>query len=136
MDRICENTLAWRHLKAIPRWNGYAACPTTRPRPVVKKPDGRTRLRLLTSACRARAAGARFLDALQLFTRLVEHRRYQSLAAHPASTTHRQLSPRNEEAGVSEETVRLCAGIEHIDDLRADLDAALARWPDERRANA
>ena len=75
-----------------------------------------------------REAGARFLDALQLFTRLVNIGDTRSLATHPASTTHRQLSPEElEKAGVSEDTVRLCVGIEHVDDLVADLDQALAR---------
>ncbi|HNJ45765.1 MAG TPA: PLP-dependent transferase, partial [Ottowia sp.] len=75
-----------------------------------------------------REAGARFLDALQLFTRLVNIGDTRSLATHPASTTHRQLSPEElAKAGVREETVRLCIGIEHIDDLIADLDQALAK---------
>ena len=74
-----------------------------------------------------REAGARFLDALQLFLRLVNIGDTRSLATHPASTTHRQLSPQElEQAGVSEDTVRLCVGIEHIDDLLADLEQALA----------
>jgi len=74
-----------------------------------------------------RAAGERFLDALQLFTRLVNIGDVRSLATHPASTTHRQLSPEElAQAGVTEDTVRLCVGIEHIDDLRADLAQALA----------
>lgn len=75
-----------------------------------------------------RAAGARFLDALQLFTRLVNIGDAKSLATHPASTTHRQLSDQElAQAGVREETVRLSIGIEHIDDLRADLAQALSR---------
>ena len=74
-----------------------------------------------------REAGARFLDALQLFTRLVNIGDAKSLATHPASTTHRQLSPAElDKAGVSEDTVRLSVGIEHIDDLLADLEQALA----------
>jgi len=74
-----------------------------------------------------REAGAKFLDALQLFTRLVNIGDAKSLATHPASTTHRQLSPEElKQAGVSEDTVRLCIGIEHADDLIADLDQALA----------
>jgi O-acetylhomoserine (thiol)-lyase len=73
-----------------------------------------------------REGGARFQDALTLFTRLVNIGDAKSLAAHPASTTHRQLSPAElERAGVREETVRLSIGIEHIDDLIADLDQAL-----------
>lgn len=75
-----------------------------------------------------RAAGARFLDALQLFTRLVNLGDAKSLATHPASTTHRQLDAAElEKAGVSEDTVRLSVGIEHIDDLLADLEQALAK---------
>jgi O-acetylhomoserine (thiol)-lyase len=74
------------------------------------------------------AAGARFQDALQLFTRLVNIGDAKSLATHPASTTHRQLSEAElATAGVRQETIRLSIGIEHIDDLLADLDQALAR---------
>ncbi len=73
-----------------------------------------------------REQGARFLDALQLFTRLVNIGDVRSLATHPASTTHRQLSPAElRQAGVSEDGVRLSIGIEHVDDLIADLDSAL-----------
>jgi O-acetylhomoserine (thiol)-lyase len=74
----------------------------------------------------ARARGARFLDSLALFTRLVNIGDVRSLATHPASTTHRQLSAAElEKAGVSEDTVRLSIGIEDLNDLVADLDAAL-----------
>ena len=62
-----------------------------------------------------------------MFTRLVNIGDAKSLATHPASTTHRQLTPEElHAAGVSEDTVRLCVGIEHIDDLLADLEQALA----------
>ncbi len=75
-----------------------------------------------------RDGGARFQDALQLFTRLVNIGDVRSLACHPASTTHRQLGPEElARAGVSEDMVRLSLGIEHIDDLIADLDQALAQ---------
>ena len=74
-----------------------------------------------------RAAGARFIDALKLVTRLVNIGDAKSLACHPATTTHRQLAPHElENAGVSEDMVRLSIGIEHIDDIVADLDQALA----------
>lgn len=72
-------------------------------------------------------AGARFIDALQLVTRLVNIGDAKSLACHPASTTHRQLA--GEElaaAGVSEDMVRLSVGIEHIDDILEDVGQALA----------
>ena len=73
------------------------------------------------------AKQARFLDALQLFTRLVNIGDAKSLACHPASTTHRQLNPAElAKAGVKEDMVRLSVGIEHIDDLLEDLEQALA----------
>jgi len=68
----------------------------------------------------------RFHDALELFTRLVNIGDTRSLAAHPASTTHRQLSSEEQAtAGVSPDLIRLCVGIEHEEDLLADLDQAL-----------
>ncbi len=71
-------------------------------------------------------AGTRFIDALQLILRLVNIGDAKSLACHPASTTHRQLNPEElASAGVSEDMVRLSVGIEHIDDILADIDQAL-----------
>jgi O-acetylhomoserine (thiol)-lyase len=71
-------------------------------------------------------AGKRFYDALNLFKRLVNMGDAKSLACHPASTTHRQMPPAEQiKAGVRPETIRLSVGIEHIDDLLADLDQAL-----------
>ncbi|WP_047705981.1 PLP-dependent transferase, partial [Pseudomonas aeruginosa] len=73
------------------------------------------------------AAGARFIDALKLVVRLVNIGDAKSLACHPASTTHRQLNAEElARAGVSDDMVRLSIGIEHIDDILADLDQALA----------
>ncbi|BAU56341.1 O-acetylhomoserine sulfhydrylase [Halorhodospira halochloris] len=72
-------------------------------------------------------AGARFIDALQLITRLVNIGDAKSLACHPASTTHRQLSEQElESAGVSRDMVRLSIGLEHVDDILADINQALA----------
>ncbi|MCS4533906.1 O-acetylhomoserine aminocarboxypropyltransferase/cysteine synthase family protein [Neisseria montereyensis] len=72
-------------------------------------------------------AGGKFIDALKLFTRLVNIGDAKSLATHPASTTHRQLNAEElAQAGVGEDMVRLSVGIEHIDDLLADLQQALA----------
>jgi O-acetylhomoserine (thiol)-lyase len=72
-------------------------------------------------------AGKAFYDSLKLFKRLVNMGDAKSLACHPASTTHRQMSAEQQEkAGVRPETIRLSVGIEHIDDLLADLDQALA----------
>jgi len=71
-------------------------------------------------------AGRKFFNALRLFTRLVNLGDVKSLACHPASTTHRQLSESElRQTGVSPETIRLSVGIEHIDDIIADLDQAM-----------
>ena len=72
-------------------------------------------------------AGKAFYDALKLFKRLVNMGDAKSLACHPASTTHRQMSAQEQEkAGIRPEMIRLSVGIEHIDDILADLDQALA----------
>lgn len=74
-----------------------------------------------------REAGARFIDALKLIIRLVNIGDTRSLACHPATTTHRQLSESElAAAGVSADMVRLSVGIEHIDDILADINQALA----------
>jgi len=74
-----------------------------------------------------REAGRRFIDSLQLFYHVANIDDARSLAIHPASTTHSQLSPEDQlRTGVSEGYVRLSVGIEHIDDILADLDQALA----------
>ena len=71
-------------------------------------------------------AGVSFYDKLALFKRLVNIGDAKSLACHPASTTHRQLSAEEQaRVGVKPEAIRLCIGIEHIDDIIADLDNAL-----------
>lgn len=73
------------------------------------------------------AAGRRVFNALGLFKRMVNMGDAKSLATHPASTTHRQLSPEeHRKAGVTPEMIRLSVGLEHIDDILADLDQALS----------
>jgi len=73
-----------------------------------------------------RAAGRRFIDALQMFYHVANIGDSRSLAIHPASTTHSQLSPEEQEqTGVSDNYVRLSIGIEHPDDILADLKQAL-----------
>jgi O-acetylhomoserine (thiol)-lyase len=80
-------------------------------------------------------AGKAFYDALKLFKRLVNMGDAKSLACHPASTTHRQMSAQEQErAGVRPEMIRLSVGIEHIDDIVADLDQALAAAQSRRSA--
>jgi O-acetylhomoserine (thiol)-lyase len=132
MDRISDNALAVaQHLKKHPKvkWVNYAGLPDHPDHALVKKylRDGKASGLLTFGVQGGREGGARFLDALQLFTRLVNIGDVRSLATHPASTTHRQLNPDElAKSGVTEDTVRLCVGIEHIDDLRADLDQSLA----------
>jgi O-acetylhomoserine (thiol)-lyase len=136
MDRVCDNAQAIaHHLKQHPKvaWVNYAGLEDHADHALVQKyMDGKASgilsfgLKMAADAD-PRAAGARVLDALQLFTRLVNIGDAKSLATHPASTTHRQLNPAElVKAGVSEDMLRLSVGIEHIDDLLADLDQALA----------
>jgi O-acetylhomoserine (thiol)-lyase len=74
-----------------------------------------------------REAGRRFIDHLGLFSHLANIGDAKSLAIHPASTTHSQLSPEEQlAAGVSPDFIRLSVGIEHLDDIIADLNQALA----------
>ncbi len=132
MERICENTLAIaKHLQKHPKvgWVQYAGLPEHPDHALVKKYMGGRASGILSFGLKqgGREAGARVLDALQLFTRLVNICDAKSLATHPASTTHRQLSPGElAKAGVSEDMLRLSIGIEHVDDLVEDLDRALA----------
>ncbi len=134
MDRICQSALeVARHLRrhAKVAWVNYAGLEDHPDHRLVQKYLSGKASGLLTFGLKGpagdgRARGARFLDALQLFTRLVNIGDVRSLATHPASTTHRQLSPAElEKAGVSEDTVRLSIGLEDIRDLVADLDQAL-----------
>ncbi len=132
MDRICDNTLAVaNYLRQHPkvRWVNYAGLSDHPDHALVQRFMGGRASGLLTFGVDGgRSGGERFLDALGLFTRLVNIGDVRSLATHPASTTHRQLSPEElMQSGVTEDTVRLCVGIEHIDDLRADLEQALAQ---------
>jgi O-acetylhomoserine (thiol)-lyase len=75
-----------------------------------------------------RAAGRKFIDSLKLFSHLANVGDSRSLAIHPATTTHSQLSLEQQEAsGVTEDYIRLAIGIEHIDDILADLEQALEK---------
>jgi O-acetylhomoserine (thiol)-lyase len=131
MDRICENTLAVaQFLSKHPKvsWLNYAGLSEHADYPLVQKYLNGSASGILTFGINGgAAAGARFQDALKLITRLVNIGDAKSLACHPASTTHRQLSAEElKKAGVSEDMVRLSIGIEHIDDLKEDLQQALA----------
>ena len=131
LDRITENTLAVaKYLQghAKVKWVNYAGLPDHKDHALAQKYLGGKPSGILTFGVQGGiSGGTRFQDALKLFTRLVNIGDAKSLACHPASTTHRQLSPKElEAAGVTEDTVRLSVGIEHIDDLIADLEQALA----------
>ena len=81
---------------------------------------------MTSTPAKLQPAGGRFIDALQMILRLVNIGDAKSLACHPATTTHRQLSPEElQTAGVREDMVRLSVGIEHIDDIIADISQAL-----------
>ena len=130
MDRICANAQTiGEFLAAHPKvsWVNYAGLPGHKENPLaVKYMGGRASGVLSFGIQGGSAAGGRFQDALQLFTRLVNIGDNKSLACHPATTTHRQLGPAEMvKAGVSEDMIRLSIGIEHVEDLIADLDQAL-----------
>jgi len=130
MERHCENAIAVaRYLKKHQRvaWLSYAGLPDSPYYELAKKYTAGKPSALLTFGIKGGfQAGVRFYDALKLFKRLVNIGDAKSLAAHPASTTHRQLSEKElKMAGVTEDMIRLCIGIEHIDDIIADLDQAL-----------
>jgi O-acetylhomoserine (thiol)-lyase len=131
MDRICTNSeKVAKFLKghAKVNWVNYAGLEDHKDNALVKKYMGGRASGILTFGVKGGiTAGARFQDALKLITRLVNIGDCKSLACHPASTTHRQLAPAElAKAGVSEDMVRLSIGIEHIDDIIADLEQALA----------
>jgi O-acetylhomoserine (thiol)-lyase len=131
MDRICDNAMAIaRYLEQHERvdWVRYAGLPGSQDHQRLERYCAGRASGILSFGIKGgREAGARFIDALGLFTRLVNIGDAKSLACHPATTTHRQLSPEELAAsGVTEDLVRLSIGLEHVDDLRADLEQALA----------
>ncbi|MFP5383547.1 MAG: O-acetylhomoserine aminocarboxypropyltransferase/cysteine synthase family protein, partial [Gammaproteobacteria bacterium] len=130
IERHCENALkVAEFLKKHPQvsWVNYAALPDSPYHAVAKKITGGHASGILSFGIKGgRDAGAKFIDALKLVFRLVNIGDAKSLATHPASTTHRQLAEDEmKKAGVSVDMVRLSIGIEHIDDILADIDQAL-----------
>lgn len=134
MDRTCENALAIaQFLQKHPKvsWVNYAGLSDHKDNALVQKYMGGRASGILNfgvkgTNCSGLEAGGKFQDALKLVTRLVNIGDCKTLACHSASTTHRQLSPAElAKAGVSEDMIRLSVGIEHIDDILADLDQAL-----------
>ncbi len=131
VDRHCDNALAVaRYLQEHPRvqWVNYAGLDDHSSKPLVDRYLNGKASGILSFGIKGGAeAGAKFIDALQLILRLVNIGDARSLACHPATTTHRQLSEADlKRAGVSEDLVRLSIGIEHIDDIIADIEQALS----------
>jgi O-acetylhomoserine (thiol)-lyase len=131
MERHCDNAIAVaNYLKDHPKvaWVNFAGLPDSPYYELAQKyANGRPSALLTFGIKGGFDAGVKFYDALQMFLRLVNIGDVKSLAAHPASTTHRQLSEAElESAGVTPDMIRLCIGIEDIEDILADLDQALA----------
>jgi O-acetylhomoserine (thiol)-lyase len=132
MERHCENahqlaTFLTSHPKVS--WVNYAALPDSKYNATARKITKGLASGIVSFGIKGgREAGGQFIDALQMIYRLVNIGDAKSLACHPASTTHRQLGPEElARAGVSEDLVRISVGIEHIDDIIADVEQALAK---------
>ncbi len=130
MDRHCENAVKTSNfLLKHPNvtWVNYPGIPSSPDYPLVKKlMNGKASSVLSFGIKGGRVNGGKFIDNLNLITRLVNIGDAKSLACHPASTTHRQLSEAElKKAGVPEDLVRLSIGIENIDDIIEDLTQAL-----------
>jgi len=108
-------------------WVNYVGFPDNPLYPLAQRYLGNNRASLLTFGVKGGFEGGRkCFDALNLFTRMVNMGDAKSLVCHPASTTHRQLTPEEQaQAGVTPEMIRLSVGIEHIDDILDDLSQAL-----------
>ncbi|MCP3474892.1 O-acetylhomoserine aminocarboxypropyltransferase/cysteine synthase [Bradyrhizobium sp. CCGUVB1N3] len=138
MERHVENARkVAEFLRTDPRvaWVNYAGFPDSPYYPLVQKYLAGNGSSLFTFGIKGgMEAGKAFYDALELITRLVNIGDAKSLACHPASTTHRQMSAEQQRAaGVLPETIRLSIGIEHIADIIEDIDQALAKaCPSER----
>jgi|TARA_B110000483_G_scaffold243659_1_gene334969 O-acetylhomoserine (thiol)-lyase len=130
MDRHCENALAVaNYLQGHSKieWVNYAGLDDSPYKATCEKITGGKASGILSFGITGgQEAGARFIDALQMILRLVNIGDAKSLACHPASTTHRQLNPEElATAGVSEDLVRISVGIEHVEDIIADISQAL-----------
>lgn len=132
MERHCENAekiAAYLQKHDKVSWVNYAALPDSPYQAACEKITGGKASGIISFGIEGgRDAGARFIDALQMILRLVNIGDAKSLACHPASTTHRQLNLEElEQAGVSEDLVRISVGIEHVDDIIADISQALEK---------
>ena len=132
MERHSENALAVaKHLEAHPQvtWTWYPGLPSFEYHEVAGRILKGGYGAILTFGIKGgREAGRKFIDSLELFTLMANIGDAKSLAIHPATTTHSQLNAEElEKAGVTQDTVRLSVGIEHIDDILADIEQALAK---------
>ncbi len=132
MERHCENALkVAQYLQSHPKvsWVNYGALPDSKYNAIAQRITKGQASGIVSFGIKGgQEAGTRFIDALGMILRLVNIGDAKSLACHPASTTHRQLNAEElARAGVSEDLVRLSIGIEHIDDIIADLEQALAK---------
>jgi O-acetylhomoserine (thiol)-lyase len=130
MERHCQNALAVSaYLKAHEKvaWVSFGGLSDDENNLLAKKYCGGVPASLLTFGIKGGfEAGVRFYDSLEMIKRLVNIGDAKTLACHPASTTHRQLTALEQEAaGVTPETIRICVGIEHIDDIVTDIKQAL-----------
>lgn len=130
MERHCDNAekvarFLSEHEKV--EWVNYAALQDSPFKETCDKISGGKASGILSFGIKGgKEAGARFIDALQMILRLVNIGDAKSLACHPATTTHRQLNPQElAKAGVSEDLIRISVGIEHVDDIIADIEQAL-----------
>jgi len=129
MERHCDNAMAvakYLEKHKLVSWVEYGGLKSSKYNKLAKKYCGGKPSSLLTFGIKGGFKKAeKFYDALQIFKRLVNIGDAKSLACHPASTTHRQMTVAEQKtAGVTQDLIRLCVGIEHIDDLIADLDQA------------
>lgn len=130
MERHCENAIAVaRFLQDHPKveWVNYAGLESDPFHDLaIKYFDGKPSSLMTFGIKGGYDAGVKFYDALQMIKRLVNIGDAKSLACHPASTTHRQMNEAEQQtAGVKPEMLRLCIGIEHIEDIVADIEQAL-----------
>ena len=130
MERHCQNALALAtYLKNHERveWVNYAALPDDKYHDVCKKITKGQASGIISFGIKGGTeAAAKFIDALQIILRVLSMGDAKSLACHPASTLHRQLTPEQKVlAGVSEDLIRISVGIEHIDDIIEDVEQAI-----------
>jgi O-acetylhomoserine (thiol)-lyase len=130
MERHCSNALAlaeWLQKHPAVSWVSYAGLPTDKYHSLAQRYLGGKGGAVFTFGLKGGYnAGVKLVSAVELFSHLANIGDTRSLIIHPSSTTHRQLTPEGQvEAGAGPDVVRVSVGIEHIDDIIADLDQAL-----------